>query len=86
MFVALDKISRDREGSDLLALPPSVAQTSSSAYTPCCHNPAPMLGVGSMVQVSDPPLYGMLQWIGELKGAIAGVEMVSSNIQILHIC
>ena len=40
----------------------------------------PSLLIGSMVQVSDPPRYGVLQWIGELpdmKGVIAGVEMVS---------
>ena len=40
----------------------------------------PSLLIGSMVQVSDPPQYGVLRWIGELpdmKGVIAGVEMVS---------
>ncbi len=35
-----------------------------------------------MVQVSDPPRYGVIRWIGELpavQGPIAGVELVSTN-------
>ena len=39
-----------------------------------------MLGISSLVQISDPLRYGVLRWIGELpdvKGTIAGVEMVS---------
>ena len=38
------------------------------------------LGVGSAVQVSDPPRYGVVRWIGELpniQGIMAGVELVS---------
>ena len=38
------------------------------------------LDVGSAVQVSDPPRYGVLRWIGELpniQGTVAGVELVS---------
>ena len=54
------------------------------AHTPDVYNPVLVPGIGSMVQVSDPPLYGVLRWIGELpdvKGAIAGVEMVSFLLQ-----
>jgi len=39
------------------------------------------LGVGSTVQISDPPRYGVIKWIGELpniQGPVAGVELVSS--------
>ena len=38
------------------------------------------LGVGSAVQVSDPPRYGVIRWTGELpgiQGTVAGVELVS---------
>ena len=38
------------------------------------------LDVGSAVQVSDPPRYGVIRWIGELpniQGYVAGVELVS---------
>ena len=87
MFVALDKLSF--EGSALVAPPPSVEQTPSSASTPHGHNPAPILSIGSMVQVSDPPQYGVLRWIGEMpgvKGAIAGVEMVSLLMLIFKLC
>ena len=119
--MAVDKLSRDTEGSDLYAPPPAdqqyggqgtctdvdatqfdttlaeqeaalkqveknrdrkkVAQALSSAPTPRVHNPSPMLGIGSMVQVSDPPMYGVLQWIGgelpNAKGHIAGLELVN---------
>jgi len=37
------------------------------------------LGVGSTVQISDPPRYGVIKWIGELpniQGPMAGVELV----------
>ena len=59
------------------------------APTPRDHDPTRILGIGSMVQVSDPPRYGVLRWIGELpdvKGAIAGVQMVSLLLQTLHMC
>ena len=59
------------------------------APTPRDHDPTQILGIGSMVQVSDPPRYGVLRWIGELpdvKGAIAGVEMVSLLLQTLRMC
>ena len=39
------------------------------------------LGIGSTVQISDPPRYGVIKWIGELpniQGHVAGVELVSS--------
>ena len=39
------------------------------------------LGVGSTVQISDPPRYGVIKWLGELpniQGVVAGVELVSS--------
>ena len=38
------------------------------------------LDVGSAVQISDPPRYGVIRWIGELpniQGYVAGVELVS---------
>ena len=38
------------------------------------------LDVGSCVQISDPPQYGVIRWIGELpniQGYVAGVELVS---------
>ncbi len=38
------------------------------------------LSIGSTVQLSDPPRYGVIRWIGELpavQGLIAGVELVS---------
>ena len=59
------------------------------APTPRDHDPTRILGIGSIVQVSDPPRYGVLRWIGELpdvNGATAGVEMVSLLLQTLHMC
>ena len=38
------------------------------------------LDIDSTVQISDPPRYGVIRWIGELpnyKGSVAGVELVS---------
>lgn len=38
-------------------------------------------GLGSTVQISDTPQYGVIRWIGKLpyvQGLIAGVELVSS--------
>ena len=38
-------------------------------------------GLGSTVQISDTPQYGVIRWIGELpyvEGLIAGIELVSS--------
>ena len=38
------------------------------------------LGVGSTVQVSDPPRYGVIRWIGPIQGisgSFAGIELVS---------
>ena len=38
------------------------------------------LGIGSLVQIGDPPRYGVIRWIGELpniQGYVAGVELVS---------
>ena len=38
------------------------------------------LSVGSAVQISDPPKYGVIRWLGELpniQGIVAGVELVS---------
>ena len=46
--------------------------------------PSLLIGIGSKVQVSDAPRYGVLRWIWELpdmKGAIAGVQMVSLPLQ-----
>ena len=57
------------------------------AQVPLAYVPPPQqgvqlgeLGVGSAVQVSDPPRYGVIRWIGELPnimGIMAGVELVS---------
>ena len=38
------------------------------------------LGIGSCIQVSDPPRYGVLRWIGAIRGfqgSFAGIELVS---------
>lgn len=38
------------------------------------------LEVGSMVEVNDPPLFGVIRWIGRIAGIaeqVAGVELVS---------
>lgn len=38
------------------------------------------LEVGSMVEVNDPPLFGVIRWIGRIGGIaeqVAGVELVS---------
>lgn len=37
------------------------------------------LEVGSMVEVNDPPLYGVIRWIGRISGVpetVAGIELV----------
>ena len=57
------------------------------AQVPVAYAPPPQqgvqlgeLGVGSAVQISDPPRYGVIRWIGELpiiQGIVAGVELVS---------
>ena len=54
------------------------------AQVPFAYVPSPQqevyLGIGSAVQVSDPPRYGVIRWTGELpgiQGVIAGVELVS---------
>uniref|UniRef100_A0A8D0L6L3 ubiquitinyl hydrolase 1 n=1 Tax=Sphenodon punctatus TaxID=8508 RepID=A0A8D0L6L3_SPHPU len=39
---------------------------------------APLLEINSMVEVNDPPMYGVIRWIGELPdvdGTIAGLEL-----------
>lgn len=38
------------------------------------------LEVGSMVEVNDPPLFGVIRWIGRINGIpeqVAGIELVS---------
>lgn len=38
------------------------------------------LEVGSMVEVNDPPLFGVIRWIGSISGIsekVAGIELVS---------
>lgn len=38
------------------------------------------LEVGSMVEVNDPPLFGVIRWIGSISGVsqqVAGIELVS---------
>ena len=57
------------------------------AQVPLAYTPQPQQGVqldeldvGSAVQVSDPPRYGVIRWTGELpgiQGIVAGVELVS---------
>ena len=42
--------------------------------------PFPTLDIGSTIQVSDPPRYGVIRWIGTLQsvqGLFAGIELVS---------
>lgn len=37
------------------------------------------LEVGSMVEVNDPPLFGVIRWIGRINGIseqVAGIELV----------
>ncbi len=41
--------------------------------------PAPWLEVGSMVEVNDPPLFGVIRWIGQINNVpepVAGIELV----------
>ena len=41
------------------------------------------LEVGSMVEVNDPPLFGVIRWIGRINGIsaqVAGIELVRSKI------
>lgn len=41
------------------------------------------LEVGSMVEVNDPPLFGVIRWIGRISGIsaqVAGIELVRSPI------
>ena len=44
--------------------------------------------MGSTIQLhSDPPRYGVIQWIGnlpEIHGQIAGVELVGNSIIVSH--
>ena len=58
------------------------------AQVPVTYTPLPQQGkvqyakldVGSAVQISDPPRYGVIRWIGELpniQGIVAGIELVS---------
>jgi len=46
------------------------------------------LGIGSTVQMSDPPRYGVIKWMGGLpniQGLVAGVELVSSPVSVATI-
>ncbi len=57
---------------------------SAFTYPPGADVPVPHvhLTTGSMVQLSDPPWYGVIRWVGELPavhGLVAGVEMVRSH-------
>lgn len=41
--------------------------------------PSTWLEVGSMVEVNDPPLFGVIRWIGYISGIsepVAGIELV----------
>lgn len=50
------------------------------------------LEVGSMVEVNDPPLFGVIRWIGQISGipdAVAGIELVrwkSPGNGVLRMC
>ena len=48
--------------------------------------PFPGLGVGSTVQVANPPHFGVIRWVGTLpgfQGLFAGVELVSQKTFVL---
>lgn len=41
------------------------------------------LEVGSMVEVNDPPLFGVIHWIGQISGVsepVAGIELVKCEV------
>lgn len=45
------------------------------------------LEVGSMVEVNDPPLFGVIRWIGRISGVlepVAGIELVKMKVHLLH--
>lgn len=48
------------------------------------------LEVGSMVEVNDPPLFGVIRWIGRIGGIpeqVAGIELVRQNLSfVAFIC
>ena len=44
------------------------------------------LEVGSMVEVNDPPLFGVIRWIGRIGGVpelVAGIELVGLLLTLL---
>lgn len=44
------------------------------------------LEVGSMVEVNDPPLFGVIRWIGRIGGVpeqVAGIELVRQKLSFL---
>ncbi|XP_061619160.1 ubiquitin carboxyl-terminal hydrolase CYLD isoform X1 [Phyllopteryx taeniolatus] len=62
----------------------AVAQHANGAHRPPSPPGSPAVGngealeVGSMVEVNDPPLYGVIRWIGHIDGileAVAGIEL-----------
>uniref|UniRef100_A0A3B5LEA7 ubiquitinyl hydrolase 1 n=1 Tax=Xiphophorus couchianus TaxID=32473 RepID=A0A3B5LEA7_9TELE len=65
--------------------PQNLTPVSASEHTNGSHSPfSPLrpteLEVGSMVEVNDPPLFGVIRWIGHLgavKELVAGIELVS---------
>lgn len=43
------------------------------------------LEVGSMVEVNDPPLFGVIRWIGRISGIseqVAGIELVRLSYEM----
>lgn len=44
--------------------------------------------VGSMVEVNDPPLFGVIRWIGRIGGIpepVAGIELVKQKLTFVAI-
>lgn len=45
------------------------------------------LEVGSMVEVNDPPLFGVIRWIGRISGIteqVAGIELVRLSYYVVR--
>lgn len=73
----LQQPTNDRED------PPSPLRSPDECKAPEENDEAGLEGeleVGSMVEVNDPPLFGVIQWIGSIGGIseqVAGIELVS---------
>lgn len=47
------------------------------------------LEVGSMVEVNEPPLFGVIRWVGQIGGVpepVAGIELVRRNAVVRYRC